>query len=56
MEIKHEVTSIPMTSSEIAYLWNTYLLNSLAKHRLLHTIPKCDDEDIRSVLQLSLDS
>lgn len=56
MEIKNEASNIPITSSEIAYLWNTYLLNSLAKHRLMYAIAQCEDEDIRSIFQISLDS
>lgn len=55
MEIQHEASSIPMTSSEIAYLWKTYILNSKSKQILMYYVAQCDDKDIRSVLQLSLD-
>jgi hypothetical protein len=55
MDVKHATSSIPITSSEIAYLWNTYLLNSKSKHILMYAVTQCDDEDIRSVLQFSLD-
>lgn len=55
MEIKHSVDSIPITSSELAYLWNTYLLNSKSKHGLMYTASQCEDKDIRSVLELALD-
>jgi hypothetical protein len=55
MKKKHEVNSIPITASEVAYLWNTYLLNSKAKHILMYAVTQCDDKDIRSILQLSLD-
>jgi hypothetical protein len=55
MEVNHEFNSIPITSSELAYLWNTYLLNSKSKHILMYAVTQCDDKDIRSVLQLALD-
>lgn len=55
MEVKHEPNSIPITASELAYLWNTYLLNSKSKHILMYAVDKCDDKDLRSVLQLALD-
>ena len=54
MNITHDVNSIPLTSSEIAYLWNTYLLNSKSKHALLYAVAKCDDKDIREVMNLAL--
>jgi hypothetical protein len=55
MEVTHNVSSIPITSSELAYLWNTYLLNSKSKHILMYGVSQCDDEDIRSVLHQSLE-
>jgi hypothetical protein len=55
MKVKHEINSIPITSSELAFLWNTYLLNSKSKHILMYAVAQCDDKDIRSVLQLALD-
>jgi hypothetical protein len=54
MEIKHEVNSISITTAEIAYLWNTYLINSKSKHILMYAVAQCDDDDIRSVLKLAL--
>lgn len=55
MKVKHEVNSIPITSPEIAYLWNTYLLNSKSKYILMYAVAKCDDRNLRSVLQRALD-
>jgi hypothetical protein len=55
MQINHEATSIPITSSELAYLWNTYLLNSKSKHILEYAVAQCSDKDIRSILNMSLD-
>jgi hypothetical protein len=55
MKVKHEINSISITSSELAFLWNTYLLNSKSKHVLMYAVAQCDDKDIRSVLQLALD-
>jgi hypothetical protein len=55
MVVKHEVNSIPITSSELAFLWNTYLLNSKSKYILMYAVTQCDDKDIRSVLQSALD-
>jgi hypothetical protein len=55
VRVKHEADSIPITSSELAYLWNTYLLNSKSKHILMYAVSKCSDKDLQSVLQLALD-
>lgn len=55
MEVKHDVSSIPITSSEITYLWNTYLFSSKSKHILMYNVNQCDDKEIRSIMQLSLD-
>lgn len=55
MEVGHETSSIPMTSSEIAYLWNAYLLNSKSKHILMYAAAQSSDREIKSIMQLSLD-
>ena len=55
MDIKHNANNIMLTSSEIAYLWAIYTLNSLAKYSFTYVIEKCKDDDIRSVFQFSLD-
>lgn len=56
MEVKHEAKDIPITASEIAYLWNSYLLNNKSKHVLIYAVAQCDDKDIRAVLQQAVDS
>jgi hypothetical protein len=55
MRVKHDEKSIPITASEIAYLWNTYLLNSKAKYALINVVSQCDDKDIRGILKRSLE-
>lgn len=55
MDIRHDANSIRLTSSEIAYLWAFYALNSPAKYIISYIVEKCKDEDIRSVMQSSVD-
>jgi hypothetical protein len=55
MDTENKVNDIPMTAAEIAFLWNTYLLNSKAKHILMYGVTQCTDVEIRSVMHLALD-
>lgn len=55
MDIKHDPSKIRLTSSEIAYLWAFYTLNNPSKYAISYIKEKCEDENIRSVIQLSGD-
>ena len=54
MNVTHDVNSIPLTSTEVAYLWNTYLLNSKSKQTLSYAIAKSDDKNIREIMSYAL--
>lgn len=49
--MEHKAESIDLTSAEIAYLWNSYILNSKSKHILIHAVEKAEDGDIKAVLE-----
>lgn len=51
MEIIHDYKSIPLTSAEIGYLWNTYLLNSKSKYGLMYVLETTDDPNIKEIVQ-----
>jgi spore coat protein CotF len=55
MKVKHQSNDIPITSPELAYLWNTYLLNSKSKHILMYFAAQCEDKDILSLFKSSVD-
>lgn len=55
MDIKHDLNSIRLTSSEIGELWTSYIYDSLSKCVLSHFSSKCKDEDINSLIQSNLD-
>lgn len=54
--VQHNLLSIKPTSSEINYLWITYMAECMSCAMLKHMVAKSKDPDFRSVLQLALDS
>jgi len=55
MNIEHENNSINLTSSEIGYLWSTYILNSKSKYIIKYIVEKTIDKDIKLVMKKSFD-
>lgn len=55
MEIIHDYKSIPLTSAEIGYLWNSYMLNSKSKHTIMYILKYTDDPNIKEILQSAMD-
>jgi hypothetical protein len=55
MEIVHDYKSIPLTSAEIGYLWNSYLLNSKSKHGIMYVIKYIGDPNIKEIFQSAMD-
>lgn len=53
--IQHNLSNIKPTSSEISYLWQTYMAESMSCAMLKHMVAKSKDPDIHDVLQLALD-
>jgi hypothetical protein len=51
MKVKYQPNDIPITSPELGYLWNTYLLNSKSKHILMYFAAQCEDKDILSLFK-----
>lgn len=51
MEIIHDYKSIPLTSAEIGYLWNSYMLNSKSKYGITYVLKHMDDLNIKQVFQ-----
>jgi hypothetical protein len=54
MEIVHDYKSIPLTSAEIGYLWNSYLLNSKSYYGITYVIKNIDDPNIKEVFQTAM--
>lgn len=55
MDIKHDINSIRLTSSELAYLWATYIMESKGKQAISCLLVPIYDADIKSVMQLACD-
>jgi hypothetical protein len=55
LEIVHDYKSIPLTSAEIGYLWNTYLLNSKAKYASTCLLETIEDPNIKEIVQSVLE-
>lgn len=53
--IQHNLSNIMPTSSEINYLWITYLAESMSVTMLKHMVAKSKDPDFHDILQLALD-
>ena len=47
---------IRLTSVEIGFLWNTYMLESLVHHIHRYTVSHIEDEDVKALAQYILDS
>lgn len=43
-----------MTAAEIGKIWATYMGNSMSKYILMYFLRNCDDDDIRKILENSL--
>lgn len=54
--IQHNIEDISLTSSEIGQLWNTYMAQSMSKCMVSYFIAKCKNPDMRSILQLIVDT
>ena len=50
-----DITKIPLVSSEIAGLWNSYMADSMAVCVLAFFVNRVEDEETRSILQETLD-
>lgn len=50
-----DITKIPLVSSEIAGLWNSYMADSMAVCVLKFFVNRVEDEETRSILQETLD-
>lgn len=53
--IQHNVDTITLSSAEISQLWSTYMAQSTSKCMVPFFVEKCNDTDIRSLLQFVLD-
>ena len=54
--IQHNLSNIKPTSSEISYLWVTYIAECMSVAMLKHMVAKSKDSDFHNVLQLALDT
>lgn len=53
--VQHNLSDILPTSSEIGYLWSSYMAESMSVCFLKHYVAKSEDPDIHTVLQRALD-
>lgn len=53
--VQHNLHNIKPTSSEIYHLWSTYIAYSMACAMQKHMVAKCQDPDLKNVLQNALD-
>lgn len=53
--IQHNISNIDPTSSEINYLWITYLAESMSAAMLKYMVAKSQDPDFHNALQFALD-
>lgn len=54
MEIRHDIDNMRLTSSEIGELWTTYIYGSMSKCVLSYFLSKCNDNDIRLLIEGNL--
>jgi hypothetical protein len=54
MVASHDINGIPLTSSEVTFLWSTYMLESKCKQIYTHAAKCCADKDILDFLQTAL--
>jgi len=50
-----DIKKIPLVSSEISGLWNTYMASSITKCLFISFVNRVDDVETRSILQYTLD-
>lgn len=55
LTVQHNLANIKPTSSEINYLWTTYMAESMSVAMLKHMVTKSKDPDFHNILQLALD-